>query len=72
MVHLLNTCLYLAEKIKYNFDNEDEINSEDDEPMEVNGLTSTKSDEESFKMSGSDDDDFGAKKTKAPVVALTE
>ena len=62
--------------MKYDFDKEDEIDSENDdvdEPMEVNGPTSTKSDEESFKMSGSDDDeDFGAKKKKAPVMALTK
>ena len=61
---------FSAEKVRYSFDNEEEIRSDnEEEPMQVNG-TAEKSDEESYKMLGSDDDsDFGAEKKKAPAKA---
>lgn len=61
-----------AEKVKYNFDNEEEINSEkEDEDMEVNGPTTNNVDDDSFKMSGSEDEEEVApKKKKAPVKAV--
>ena len=57
--------------MKYNFDNEDEINSErEDEDMEVNGPTTNNVDDDSFKMSGSEDEEEIAPKKKAPVKAV--
>lgn len=48
---------HLAGKVKYNFDDEEEIKSDnEEEAMEVNGPTS-KSDDESFKVSGSENDE---------------
>ena len=56
--------------MKYQFDDEDEIKSEDEfapEPMQVNGTGGKSDDEDSFKMSGPDSDSDVETKKKKPA-----